>query len=95
MSDLITAYRVPLHDEHPTEEMIEWLHSSPLSWDGDESGIAIYNLGPHSDTAVSATEIIAAPGDWIVHVHYCNQWIVLPAASWPDLRRLTTIMSEV
>ena len=88
----ITAYRVPMHDEDPTDEMIEWLHSSPLSWDGDESGICFHALAAPNGWV---GERIAAPGDWIVHIHAGNQWILLPAASWSGLRSLTTVMSGV
>lgn len=76
----MVAFRVPLHDEHPSEEMIEWLGSSPLSWDGDESGIVFYNLGrADRDRPVECCEVIAAPGDWVVQIVRGNQWVVVPA----------------
>ena len=76
----MVACRVPLHDEHPSEEMIEWLGSSPLSWDGDESGIVFYNLGRASrGSPIECCEVIAAPGDWVVQIVRGNQWVVVPA----------------
>ncbi len=76
----MVAFRVPLHDEHPSEEMIEWLESSPLRWDGDESGIVFYNLGrADRGSPIECRDVIAAPGDWIVQIVRGNQWVVVPA----------------
>lgn len=91
----ITAYRVPLHDEDPTEEMIEWMNSSPLSWDGDESGICFYELGYPETLWGSIPDLIAAPGDWIVHIHSGNQWVVLPDAAVQGLVDLQAKLAAV
>ena len=84
-SDILTAYTVTQntvcsHEEEALhDEFVEWLHSSPLSWEGDESGVCFYDMGH------SGGELLAAPGDWVVNIHRGNQWCVLPAAADPML----------
>lgn len=98
----ITAYRVtengPCTDEQMAlhDEFVEWLHASPLSWEGDEWGICFYGLGHTAgENPGGMFEVLAAPGDWVVNIRHGNQWLVVPAAAWPGLRLLTTTMSEV
>ena len=55
------VFKVPAHDEMPSEEMIEWLHEMSQEWDGDECGISIYPpLGPAGEPK------LAGPGDYVV-----------------------------
>lgn len=52
------VWKIPQHDEMPSEEMIAWLHEMTQEWDGDESGITICSLdGEHK---------VGGPGDFVV-----------------------------
>lgn len=52
------VWKIPQHDEMPSEEMIDWLSVMTQEWDGDESGITICSLdGEHK---------LGGPGDYVV-----------------------------
>lgn len=53
------VWKIPQHDEMPSEEMIDWLSEMTQEWDGDESGITI--SPPDGGDAK-----IGAPGDYVV-----------------------------
>jgi hypothetical protein len=67
-SERMVAWMVPNHQDEPEEEMIEWLNTCPLDWDGDESGINIA-CGAGGDY------VLASPGDWVVQ--HQGQWFVV------------------
>lgn len=50
-------YQIPDYTEEPSEEMIEFLNENPRDWDGDETGIVLYDEND--------VEIYGAPGDWV------------------------------
>lgn len=58
----ITAYRIPQLGETPSDEMIAWLATCPVDWDGDDSGI---NIGGE----------VGGSGDWVYRRG--DQWGVL------------------
>lgn len=62
----MTAYRVPHHDEAPSDEMIEWLHTCPHEWNGDESGIVIEVIEDHPYTASPGDWVVCSPSGWTV-----------------------------
>lgn len=55
---MTNRYQIPLHDEMPSDEMVEWLHENTEDWDGDPSGITLI----HND----GTEELGLPGDFVV-----------------------------
>lgn len=58
------VWKIPQHDEMPSEEMIDWLSEMTQEWDGDESGIVIFPpVGPNGEIGV---EKVGAPGDYVV-----------------------------
>ena len=52
------VWKIPQHDEMPSEEMIDWLSEMTQEWDGDESGITI--------TSPEGKEMAGAPGDYVI-----------------------------
>lgn len=56
------AYRIPKHDEMPSEEMIDWLGENTMDWSGDESGIALDVLRANGEDEYE----VGGPGDWVV-----------------------------
>ena len=52
------VWKIPQHDEMPSEEMIDWLSEMTQEWDGDESGITI--------SFPSGYDMVGAPGDYVV-----------------------------
>lgn len=59
----VKKFQVPAHDEMPSDEMIEWLHSIKQEWDGDESGITVLvGMTPGGEQDWR----IAGPGDWLI-----------------------------
>ena len=59
----VKKYQIPAHDDMPSDEMIDWLHSIKQEWNGDESGITV-NQG--RDEKGEEVWTIAAPGDWLI-----------------------------
>lgn len=53
------VWKIPQHDEMPSEEMIAWLHEMTQEWDADEGGITIFPPD-------GSTERSGAPGDFVV-----------------------------
>ena len=45
-----SRYKIPMHDEMPSEEMIDWLSENTSDWQGDDFGI---HLNLESDDYVS------------------------------------------
>lgn len=74
----LTAWRVPHHSVDPSDQMVEWLNTCPIDWDGDESGVVI-------------GDDLAAPGDWVVE--HRGQWFVLHRADLVAIARLVMAMS--
>lgn len=58
-----SRFKVPLFDEMPSDEMIDWLHENPNDWEGDESGIALSFPG-QGDQNIKYSQ--AFPGDYVV-----------------------------
>ena len=58
------VWQIPLHDEMPSEEMIDWLSEMTQEWDGDESGITIWP--PCGLTDEKQKSKTGAPGDYVV-----------------------------
>ena len=53
----VKKFQIPAHDEMPSDEMIEWLHSIKQEWDGDESGITVLiGTTPEVDTVTRRRE---------------------------------------
>jgi hypothetical protein len=52
------VWKIPQHDEMPSEEMIGWLSEMTQEWDGDESGITI--------TSPEGKVMVGSPGDYVV-----------------------------
>ena len=45
-----SRYTIPLYNEMPSDEMIDWLHENPNDWSGDDFGI---HLNQETDEYVS------------------------------------------
>lgn len=52
------VWKIPQHDEMPSEEMIDWLSEMTQEWDGDESGITI--------SSPDGNDMVGGPGDYVV-----------------------------
>lgn len=49
----VKMFQIPRSEEHPSEEMIAFLHECTQDWDGDDCGINIAG-------------VLGGPGDWVV-----------------------------
>lgn len=56
------AYRIPQHNEDPSDEMVDFLSENTEDWDGDDSGITL------GTTDGSAGDELGGPGDWVVRL---------------------------
>jgi hypothetical protein len=54
---VIEAHQMPLPDQEPTAEMVDFLHAMSRDWEGDSEGITI---------STPEGEMLARPGDWII-----------------------------
>ena len=54
----MTRFTIPNYGEEPSTEMVDFLNENPLDWDGDDSGIALFD----SDGEVAS---LGFPGDEI------------------------------
>jgi hypothetical protein len=56
----LTIWQVPLRDQMPCDELIEWLNSMPNAWEGDENGVSIQRLDAPEEW------MLVDPGGYIV-----------------------------
>lgn len=73
----ITGYRIPALGQEPSEEMIEWLHTMPNEWDGDDSGITICSLDGNTEN-----DKTGGPGDWVICAD--GVWTIVKDAEAPE-----------